>query len=198
MNKTIIIAAVIGGLIVVTVGGRDVWEYIQGTQKIAKEKIKESIPVPLEIARIESMIQNIDKTISLHRERVIEATVDTEMLEEEIHFLKKRLNEDKQLLEEAASLLQQDNDDYRIGDVVYTRTEVDNDAKDKFDKFKQDEQLLTIKKVTLETLRKSIEDSSREIRQAEITRRELSNNSDMLQVRYDRYSTQKELAISNF
>ncbi len=192
---TIGTAAVLGMLLLSGLA-YDMWSYARGTAVVVEDRVKEAIPPEIEIARIEGMLSDWDSRISRHRQSVTAARMNAEQLDAEIASARRRLREDGEILRSARELLEQDQDSYRIGDITYTRQEVDTDARQKVEAYERNERALRMKEQQLRGLQASVEESANRIRSAGEERDRLRHRLDMLRITADELALKNDLSSS--
>ncbi len=122
------------------------WErsvsYLAGTRRVLHAEADDRVPMQLERARIEALIEKEAEKILAFEDRTADLTGRREGMARTIQEAKRKLDAELQLLQRIKEMLDEDREEYLIGSQTYSFPEVNADALDRVAKVQQMQEAL--------------------------------------------------------
>jgi len=189
MLKKLIFAGIgttlIGGLLF----GTDAFSYVKTTASRVHDTVKDSVPVEFELERAHKMIQDLTPEIRRNMHLIAKEEVEVEKLENRVSKLDEKLANSKADILRLKTDLDDDRTYYTYAGHEYSRTAVQNDLANRFERFKtQDatrvklESILRARQQGLEAARAKLDAMLSARRQLEVDVENLEARQKMVEV----------------
>lgn len=143
---------VIGGLLF----GKDLVSYMKSSGKLARETVKDSVPIEFELRRAEDLLEEILPEIHANIRLIAQEEVELAALKQEIQESRKAVEQQRQRVETLRSALAEDNDTYNFGGRRYSRQEVTDELAAQFEHLREAQLVLASKEKLLESREASL------------------------------------------
>lgn len=195
MWKTlIIVVAVILGVVAIAFGWDRTWSYMKGTQQVITEEVDNRTPIRLEAARIAALIEKENESILAYEDRVCDLEARRDSTARAFEEARKRLQAETDLLKRVKSLLEQKQEQYRIGRNTYSYAEVNADALERLEAVKRIQESVTFNETLIYDLDQAIGQGRGSLADARKRLAELNSAMARLEARNTNADVRLELA----
>lgn len=160
MNSKWIKRGVIGAVVFLVVGGLlfgdDLFSYMRSTTKMARQSVKDSVPIEFELRRAEDLLEEILPEIHANIRMIAQEEVELASLKQEIEESRKAVDQQRQRVEKLRSSLAEDNESYNFGSRRYSRQEVTDELAAQFEHLREAQLVLASKEKLLENRQASL------------------------------------------
>jgi predicted metal-dependent hydrolase len=155
IKRSLIAAAaflVIGGLLF----GKDLVSYVKSSTNLARETVKDSVPIEFELRRAQDLLEEILPEIHANIRMIAQEEVELANLKQEIEESRKALEQQRRRVETLRSTLAGQGDSFTFGGRNYTRQEVTDELAAQFENLREAELVLAGKDKLLENREASL------------------------------------------
>ncbi len=196
MKKGLLGATLGAGALYMTFG-TSAPSYVRTAFHRVRDTARHQVSPQFEIDRARDEISSLEPAIHGNIENLARAQVDVEHLDREIVAIKANLGSEKKVLTALRSSL--DSGDFKLaGNVTYTADEVKGELKQRFDHYKQVNELLKAKEETLKAKHKSVVAARQQLAQMDATKKALLTKLAGIEARLKMIETTKESNEFNF
>lgn len=195
--KSIAIAAGITAVVaVVLVGPRHAAQYMGTTMKMMRHEVQKNVPIEVEIARLEGLIQTLDQSVLANERKLIEYEVDLEYLQREIQERNEELAAHQLVLQNLRSQLATRNVSYQFAGQTYDWADLNQEALTRLEAFKAQRDYVEVRTATMETMQEAVAMSREQLDQARNQRTKYMELIDQLQAKNIKLKAKEELAAT--
>jgi hypothetical protein len=164
-------AAVVGYLAL----GTNVFSYIGTTAGVIKDEINSSIPVEFELKRAEKLIGEIIPEIQASKKVVAQEEVEVEYLRNDIASLDQDQTKLHRRVMVQKSALEGGATKCSFGGRTYTRTQVEGDLAETFERYRNNDALLESKRRLLESREASLVAAKQKLERVKVEKEQMEN-----------------------
>lgn len=161
-----------------------------GKKKVA-EKINELQGMSAQLNRIESKVSQLDTEILELKQAAVRDQIEVERLESDIDERQGGLDKLKGSLERAHSLLETEEEYFRIGSATYSRDEVERDVAEKIALYKVQDETLAHLRQTYVTHRNAKTIAQENVRRGQAVKIDLESKIRLLRAKLERYKARE-------
>jgi hypothetical protein len=136
----------IGAAVLVLVGllfGRDGLSHLKTSLGMAKQAVRDAVPVEFELSRARQMIKDLDRPIHNNMHLIAKEEVEVAHLRERLGLAEKNLSKNKSDIERLTDDLQRGDSNFVYAGKSYTEKQVETDLTRRFEQYKVKEATLT-------------------------------------------------------
>lgn len=171
---------VVGGILF----GRDLLSYVRSTTNLAREKVKDSVPIEFELRRAQDLLEEILPEIHATIRLIAQEEVELSALKEEIAESERALERQRERVAKLREALSREQETYRFGGRTYTRQEVTDDLAVQFEHLKEAELILASKEKLYETREKSLHSAMQLLEKTKSQKRILAAKIESLESKH--------------
>jgi hypothetical protein len=145
------------GLLGALVFGRDVVSYVSSSANSVRTAVKDSVPIEFELQRARDMVEGIIPELRANIRLIAEEEVEVAALKKDIDAMAERQVAAKQQISMLRDKLEVQQVSYRVKGREYSREHLGQQLAQKFDHFRQSDDILASKRRLLETRERSLE-----------------------------------------
>lgn len=164
-------AAVVGYLAL----GTNLFSYVGTTAGVIKDEIGSSIPVEFELKRAEKLIGEIIPEIQASKKVVAQEEVEVEYLRNDIASLDQDQSKLHRRVMVQKSALEGGATKCSFGGRTYTRTQVENDLSESFERYRNNDSLLESKRRLLESRESSLAAAKQKLERVKVEKERMEN-----------------------
>ncbi len=183
LSKGVLIAVLVllvGGLLF----GTDVISYISSTVKSARTAVKDSVPIEFELKRAQDLLEEIIPEMHANIRLIAQEEVEIAALKTDITKSQEAMGEEKARITKLRDSLDIQKASYSFGDKEYSRSYVKDDLSNRFERYKESEDVLAGKQKLLETRQKSLESAMTMLEQTRSRKTLLEDKIESLTSQY--------------
>ena len=125
--------------------GKDLASYMKSTTKLARQTVKDSVPIEFELRRAQDLLEEILPEIHANIRMIAQEEVELAALKTEIDESRQAVDQQRQRVEKLRSALEQDRDSFNFGGRKYSRQEVTDELAAQFEHLREAELVLASK-----------------------------------------------------
>lgn len=184
MTKYVMWTVVGGGLLSVLVfGPRAAWNHAAASRQAAQEAIERNMPDAELLARLRILVQRLTQSGDKYRAELGIVQRKHDQLAEEKAKVERQLQQEREILEKAQSLLASGNAEVKVGDRAYSIDQVQLDCKQRLEHCQQLDADIAVKAKALDTLSGTIARGRTQLSELESLRRSKLTEIDSLEAR---------------
>lgn len=162
-----------------------------------RDTVKHEVSPQFEIDRARDEIARLEPSLHTNLENFARAEVDVDHLNREIVAIKNNLGSEKKILTALRSSLE--SGEFKLaGNVTYTADEVKTELKQRFDSYKEANELLKVKEETLKAKQKAMAAARKQLAQTDATKKALLTKLAGIEARLKMIETTREGNDFNF
>ena len=170
----------IGGLLF----GKDVVSYVSSSIKSVRASVKDSVPMEFELSRAKDLLDQIIPEMHANIRLISQEEVEIAALKTDISKSQVAMDEEKAKITKLSDALKIQKASYTFGDKEYSRSFVKDDLSNRFERFKESEDVLAGKQRLLQTRQKSLESAMSMLDQTRSRKSLLENKIESLTSQY--------------
>ncbi len=194
MKSIVIVASIVLVLGLVVLGGEKTWSYAKGGQRMINEKVDQTSPMPLEAARIRALMDRENERVLQYEDKVLDLQGRAEATQKSVAEFTKKLDGEKQLIEQIGTLLAKRQERYLIGGHEYSLAEVNSDALGRVEACKKTQEDIEFQKSLLHDLNLAVEQGRQSLGEAKKKYTELGGQLARLETRNANADIRMEVA----
>jgi hypothetical protein len=171
---------VIGGLLF----GKDVVSYVSSSIKSVRATVKDSVPIEFELSRAKDLLDQIIPEMHANIRLIAQEEVEVAALKTDIAKSQVAMDEEKAKITKLSDALKIQKASYTFGDKEYSHSFVKDDLSNRFERFKESEDVLAGKQRLLQTRQKSLESAVAMLDQTRSRKSLLENKIESLTSQY--------------
>lgn len=195
--KSIAIAAGVTAVAaVVIMGPRHAAQYMGTSLKMMRSEVERNVPIEVEIARLEGLIQSLDDSVLANEKKLIEYEVDLEYLQREIKERTDELAAQQIVLQDMRSKLATRNVSYQFAGRTWDWEDLNREALARLEAFKAQRDYVDVRMATMETMKEAVAMSREQLDQAKTQREKYADLIEQLRAKNIKLQAKEELAAT--
>lgn len=185
--KTLTIAVVSAALLVgVGFGltGKNVFGYLRSSSNMIQKSVKDAIPVELELQRARDLLGDLVPEIKSNLKDVVAEEVEIADLERELSEQREAIDTERARVRKLRTALKTQQVSYQFANHSYTRGEVVNELKRRFEQLKTAEMLVDGKENLLNKRRSSLAAAQKKLEKTRLARIDLDAQIESLEAQF--------------
>lgn len=176
----VVLILVLGGFLF----GTDVISYVTSSAKSVQTAVKDSVPIEFELKRAQNLLEEIIPEMHANIRLIAQEEVEIAALKTDITKSLVAMEEEKARISKLRDSLEIQKASYSFGDKQYSRTYVKDDLSNRFERYKESEDILAGKQKLLETRQKSLESAMTMLEKTRSRKALLENKIESLTSQY--------------
>jgi hypothetical protein len=176
----VVAVLVIGGFLF----GKDVVSYIHSSARSMRTAVKDAVPIEFELGRAKDLLDQIIPEMHANIRLIAQEEVEVAALKTDIEKSQVAMNDEKAKIAKLRDSLEIQQASYTFGDKEYSRTYVKEDLANRFERFKESEDVLAGKQRLLTTRQKSLESAMTMLEKTRSRKSLLENKIESLTSQY--------------
>jgi hypothetical protein len=156
LTRSVLVVAgilIVGGLLF----GKDVLSYVTSSAKSVRTAVKDAVPIEFELRRAKDLLEEIIPEMHANIRLIAQEEVEVAALKTDIAKSQVAMDEEKAKIARLRNSLDIQQASYSFGDKEYSRNYVKEDLTNRFERYKESEDVLAGKQRLLMTRQKSLE-----------------------------------------
>ena len=193
--KTLIMAVgIVAVLALLVFGGEKTWSYLKGGRQVINEEVDKNSPMPLEAARVKSLVDTEANRILEYEDKVADLQARANSAERTIQDLGQKVESETVLLKKIKGMLELKQEKYNIGGRSYTFAEVNADALARLESVRGMQESIRLQESLLTDLEKAAKTGIGNLAVARKNQMELTNKISQLEARNSNADLKMEVA----
>ena len=183
MTKSVLVVVLVllvGGFLF----GTDVLSYVSSSAKSVRTAVKDVVPIEFELKRAKDLLDEIIPEMHSNIRLIAQEEVEIAALKDDITKSQVAMGEEKARISKLRDALEIQKASYSFGDKEYSRNYVKDDLSNRFERFKESEDILAGKQKLLETRQKSLESAMTMLEQTRSRKAQLEDKIESLTSQY--------------
>jgi len=176
----VLLVLLIGGLFF----GKDVLSYVSSSVNSARTLVKDTVPIEFELKRAQDLLEDIIPEMHANIRLIAQEEVEIAALKSDIEKSQVAMEEEKARISKLRDSLEIQQASYSFGNTQYSRTYVKDDLSNRFERYKESEDVLAGKQKLLETRQKSLESAMTMLEKTRSRKSLLENKIESLTSQY--------------
>ena len=151
--KTRMVVLAVAGVLLSGIGVREAWEYLQVARAEVAKAVEDNIPLSAQIGRLKLLVGQLDQQITQHNRKVATAAVALERVEQDVTTTQTELAGCLQKMQVLRPLLKGNEKIMQVGCTNYSRPEVENALRIRYERYVQGQDSLKHQQTALEQQR---------------------------------------------
>ncbi len=143
-------------LVVSSLGVATTWSYLKTAWSEVGRQIRDATPISFDLKRLDQMIRDLEPEIRRNQKVVAQLEVEVEYLQREVAQMEAQQQKALAQMRKLREALRQEQSEYRFGDRIYTRAEVERDLARRLERYQTQQDHLAAKRQLLAQRRQTL------------------------------------------
>jgi hypothetical protein len=164
--------------------GKNVFGYLRSSSNMIQKSVKDAMPVELDLQRARDLLGDLVPEIKNNLSEVVSEEVEVAELEQELVDQREAIESERARVRKIRTSLSQSQVSYQFSSHTYTRGEVVNELKRRFEQLKTAEMLVEGKERLLTKRRQSLAAAQKKLEKTRLARIDLDAQIESLEAQF--------------